>query len=326
VAAWTGVPVGKMVKSEIKAVLSLRERLQERIIGQDHALEMIARRVQTSRANLVDPRRPIGVFMLAGPSGVGKTETALALSEILYGTTGNVVIVNMSEFQEQLMVTRLIGSAPGFVGYGEGGALTEPVRRRPYCVVLLDEVEKAHKSVQDTFYQLFDKGVLNDDRGNEVDFKNTIIMLTTNVGSDTIMKVCADPDTKPDSEGLANVLRVDLRKEFKDAMLGRLTIIPYFPLTDEVLRRIIHLQLRRIQERIRMHHRARFEYDDAVVESIASRCKEVETGARNVDHILTGTLLPEVSREVLSRMAAGKAIERVHVGVDSGGKFVYEIS
>src|SRR5262249_3968500 len=259
-----------------------------------------------------DPRRPIGVFLMVGPSGVGKTETAVALSEILYGGDRNMVVINMSEYKEDHKISRLTGSAPGYVGYGEGGVLTEAVRRKPYSIVLLDEVEKANVAVQEIFYQVFDKGMLQDDKGNEVDFKNTIIILTSNVGTDTIMKVCADPDTRPDAAGLGQALRPDLLKSFKPALLGRLNIVPYFPLGDDVMRQIIKLQLRRIGDRLRLNHRATFSYDDELVNAIAGRCKEVESGARNVDHILTGTLLPEISREFLTRMAEGKPVGRVH--------------
>jgi type VI secretion system protein VasG len=325
VSGWTGVPVGKMVRDEIKTVLALREKLEERIVGQSHALEAIAQRIRTSRANLTDPRRPIGVFMLVGPSGVGKTETAVALAEILFGGDRNMVVINMSEYKEDHKISRLTGSAPGYVGYGEGGVLTEAVRRKPYCIVLLDEVEKANVAVQEIFYQVFDKGMLQDDKGNEVNFKNTIILLTSNVGTETIMKVCADPDTMPDAEGLAEALRPDLLKAFKPALLGRINIVPYFPLGDEVLRRIITLQLKRIGERIRENHKAAFSYDDALIQTIASRCKEVESGARNVDHILTGTLLPEIAGEFLSHMAEGKPVSRAHVSVTEEGKFRYVV-
>jgi type VI secretion system protein VasG len=326
VSGWTGIPVGKMVLDEIKTVLNLRAKLEERIIGQSHALEAIAQRIQTARANLVDPRRPIGVFFMVGPSGVGKTETALALSDILYGGEHNMVVINMSEYQTEVGITRLTGSAPGLVGFGEGSVLTEAVRRKPYSIVLLDEVEKAHKSVQDLFYQVFDKGTLRDDRGNDVDFKNTILILTSNAGTDTIMKLCADPDTRPDAEGLASALRPDLLKVFKPALLGRLTIVPYFPLTDEVLKQIVRLQLKRIGDRVRSNYKASFQYDDALVNTIAGRCKEVETGARNVDHILTGTLLPQISREFLSRMAEGQRVASVRAAVDADGKFVFDIA
>src|SRR5437660_179152 len=254
VSGWTGIPVGKMVLDEIKTVMSLREKLEERVIGQRQALEAVAERIKTARAGLTDPKRPIGVFLLVGPSGVGKTETALALSDILYGGSRNLVVVNMSEYKEEHKISRLTGSAPGYVGFGQGGVLTEAVRRKPYSVVLLDEVEKANPSIQEIFYQVFDKGTLQDDRGNEVDFKNTIILLTSNVGTDTIMKVCADPDTRPDMAGLAEALRPDLLKSFKPALLGRITIVPFFPLADEVIRKIIQMQLRRVGERMQANH------------------------------------------------------------------------
>jgi type VI secretion system protein VasG len=326
VSAWTGIPVGKMVLDEIKTVLTLSAKMEERIIGQSHALEAVAQRIRTARANLVDPRRPIGVFLMVGPSGVGKTETAMALSDILYGGDRNMIVLNMSEYKEAMHVSRLTGSAPGLVGYGEGSVLTEGVRRKPYSIILLDEVEKAHNSAHDIFYQVFDKGSLRDDKGTDVDFKNTIIILTSNAGTDTIMKLCADPDTRPDADGLLEALRPDLLKVFKPALLGRMTVVPYFPLTDEVIRQIIQLQLKRIGDRMRVNHRAKFTYDEAVVATIAGRCKEVESGARNVDHILTGTLLPEISREFLARMAEGKPVEAAHVTVDSEGKFIYQIA
>jgi type VI secretion system protein VasG len=326
VSGWTGIPLGKMVRDEIKTVLTLRERLEDRIIGQSHALEAIAQRIRTARANLLDPRRPIGVFMMVGPSGVGKTETAMALADILYGGDRNMVVINMSEYKEDHKISRLTGSAPGYVGYGEGGVLTEAVRRKPYSIVLLDEVEKANVAVQEIFYQVFDKGMLQDDKGQEVNFKNTIIILTSNVGTETIMKLCADPDTMPDSVGLAEALRPDLLKAFKPALLGRINVVPYFPLSDEVIRQIIKLQLKRITDRMRENHKATFTYDDALLATIAGRCKEVESGARNVDAIITGTLLPEISREFLSRMAEGNPVQRAHATVDAEGKFVYQIS
>jgi type VI secretion system protein VasG len=325
VSAWTGIPVGKMVLDEINTVLTLKDRLKERIVGQDHALEVIAQRIRTARANLVDPRRPIGVFMLVGPSGVGKTETCMALADILYGGDRNMVVINMSEYKEDHKISRLTGSAPGYVGYGEGGVLTEAVRRKPYSVVLLDEVEKANVAVQEIFYQVFDKGTLQDDKGTEVNFKNTIILLTSNVGTDTIMKVCADPDTIPDAAGLAEALRPDLLKAFKPALLGRITIVPYFPLGDEVIKGIIRLQLGRIVDRVRQNHRATLTYDEALLNTVASRCKEVESGARNVDQILTGTMLPQLAAEFLGRMAEGKPIQKAHVSVDPEGKFVYRV-
>lgn len=326
VSGWTGIPVGKMVLDEIRTVMSLKDKLQERIIGQDHALEAVAERIQTARANLLDPRRPIGVFMMVGPSGVGKTETAMALADILYGGDRNMVVINMSEYKEDHKISRLTGSAPGYVGYGEGGVLTEAVRRKPYSIVLLDEVEKANVAVQEIFYQVFDKGMLQDDKGNEVNFKNTIIILTSNVGTDTIMKLCADPDTKPDSKGLGEALRPDLLKSFKPALLGRLNVVPYFPLSDEVMRSIIKLQLKRVADRVRENYKGTFTYDDALVATIAGRCKEVESGARNVDAIITGTLLPEIAREFLGFLAEGKQVSKAHVGVDAEGKFAYQIS
>jgi type VI secretion system protein VasG len=324
VSGWTGIPVGKMVLDEIKTVLSLRDRLEERVIGQRFAIDAISERMKTARASLTDPRRPIGVFLLVGPSGVGKTETALALADILYGGSRNLVVVNMSEYKEEHKISRLTGSAPGYVGFGQGGVLTEAVRRKPYSIVLLDEVEKANPAVQEIFYQVFDKGTLQDDRGTEVDFKNTIILLTSNAGTDTIMRVCADPDTKPDAKALGEALRPELLKVFKPALLGRLTVAPYFPLADEVIRGIIKLQLKRIGERLHANHRAEFHTDDAVVGAIAGRCKEVESGARNVDSIITGTLLPSISQEFLSRLAEGQTIQRVSVGVDAAGEFTYK--
>jgi type VI secretion system protein VasG len=325
VAGWTGIPVGKMVRNEIITVQTLEQKLKERVIGQDHALAAIAQRIRTARANLVDPRRPIGVFLLVGPSGVGKTETAMALADILFGGDRNMVVINMSEYKEEHKVSRLTGSAPGYVGYGEGGVLTEAVRRKPYSVVLLDEVEKANESVQEIFYQVFDKGVLQDDKGTDINFKNTIILLTSNAGTDTIMKVCADPDTRPDAAGLVEVLRPALLKVFKPALLGRMTVVPYFPLADEVLRGIIQMQLRRIGDRVRENHRAVFSYADNVVSTIANRCREVESGARNVDHIINGTLLPAIASQFLAHMIEGKPVTRAHVSVDAQGQFVYEV-
>jgi type VI secretion system protein VasG len=326
VSGWTGIPVGKMLTDEIKTVMTLKERLEDRIIGQSHALELISQRIRTARANLTDPRRPIGVFMMVGPSGVGKTETAMALADILYGGERNMVIINMSEYQEAHTVSALKGSPPGYVGYGEGGVLTEAVRRKPYSVVLLDEIEKAHTDVMELFYQVFDKGVLEDSEGREIDFKNTVILLTSNVGTDTVMKLCADPETRPDPVALAEALRPDLLKVFQPAFLGRMTVVPYYPLADDVMRQIIRLQLGRIASRLRANHRAEFVYDDALVNAVASRCREVESGARNIDHILTRTLLPELSSEFLARMATGEPIARVHVSVGDDGAFCYQIS
>ncbi|MFN7945846.1 MAG: type VI secretion system ATPase TssH [Blastocatellia bacterium] len=326
ISGWTGIPVGKMMADEINTVLRLADKLKQRVIGQDHALEAISQRIRTSRANLTDPRRPIGVFLLVGPSGVGKTETALTLADTLYGGERNLVTINMSEYQEAHTVSSLKGSPPGYVGYGEGGVLTEAVRRKPYSVVLLDEVEKAHPDVMELFYQVFDKGMLEDGEGREIDFKNTVILLTSNVGLDTIHKLCADPDTRPDPEGLVEAIRPELLKVFKPALIGRMAVIPYYPISDDVMREIIKLQLGRIGRRIAENHGADFSYTEAVINEIASRCKEVESGARNVDHILTRTLLPEMSGEFLSRMAEGKAVTRVKVDVGEGGQFSYEIA
>jgi type VI secretion system protein VasG len=315
VADWTGIPVGRMVKNEIQAVLSLADNLEKRVIGQRHALDAIAKRIQTSRAGLDNPSKPIGVFLLTGPSGVGKTETALALSETLYGGESNIITINMSEFQEAHTVSTLKGAPPGYVGYGEGGILTEAVRRRPYSVVLLDEVEKAHPDVHEIFFQVFDKGMMEDGEGRLIDFKNTIILLTTNVGSDLIMNLCKDPEMMPSPEGIAQALRPPLLKVFPAALLGRLVVIPYYPLSDAMLKSIIRLQLSRIQKRIGEGRDIAFNYDDAVVDLIASRCTELESGGRMVDAILTQTLLPEISRELLNRLMEGVPVQKVEVTV-----------
>lgn len=326
ISGWTGIPVGKMLTDEIKTVLTMKERLEQRVIGQSHALEAISQRIRTARANLTDPRRPIGVFLLVGPSGVGKTETGLALAELLYGGERNLVALNMSEYQESYTVSSLKGSPPGYVGYGEGGVLTEAVRRKPYSVILLDEVEKAHADVMELFYQVFDKGVLEDAEGREIDFKNTVILLTSNAGTDTIMKLCADPDTTPMPDKLVEALRPELIKIFKPALLGRMITVPYYPISDAVMRLIIKLQLGRISKRLMENHNALFTYDDNVISEVANRCTEVESGARNVDHILTGTVLPEIAGEFLARMAAHQPISRVNVSIGEAGKFAYEIS
>jgi type VI secretion system protein VasG len=323
VADWTGIPVGRMVKNEIQAVLTLADNLEKRVIGQRHGLEAIAKRIQTSRAGLDNPTKPIGVFLLAGPSGVGKTETALALAETLYGGESNIITINMSEFQEAHTVSTLKGAPPGYVGYGEGGILTEAVRRRPYSVVLLDEVEKAHPDVHEIFFQVFDKGMMEDGEGRLIDFKNTIILLTTNAGSDLIMGMCKDPEMIPSPEGIAKALRTPLLKVFPAALLGRLVVIPYFPLSDAMLKAIIRLQLGRIQKRIGQSRDITFSYDDAVVDLISSRCTEIESGGRMVDAILTQTLLPEVSRELLNRLMEGAPPRKVQVTVKDGN-FGYE--
>jgi type VI secretion system protein VasG len=325
VADWTGIPVGRMVKNEIQAVLNLADNLEKRVVGQRHGLDAIAKRIQTSRAGLDNPSKPIGVFMLAGPSGVGKTESALALAETLYGGESNVITINMSEFQEAHTVSTLKGSPPGYVGYGEGGVLTEAVRRRPYSVVLLDEVEKAHPDVHEIFFQVFDKGRMEDGEGRLIDFKNTIIILTTNVGSDLVMNLCKDPDLKPDAEAMVKALRQPMLKVFPAALLGRLVIIPYYPLNDEMLKSIIRLQLGRVQKRLSETQDIPLTYDEAVVDLIASRCIEIESGGRMVDAILTQTMLPDISREFLTRLLNGTPAERVHIGVKDSD-FVYNFS
>jgi type VI secretion system protein VasG len=323
VSAWTGIPVGKMLKDEIATVLKLEQHLGARVIGQDHALAGISQRVRTARAGLDDPGKPVGVFLLVGPSGVGKTETALALSDLLFGGERNLISINMSEFQEAHTVSTLKGSPPGYVGYGEGGVLTEAVRRRPYSVVLLDEVEKAHPDVLELFFQVFDKGQMEDGEGREIDFKNTIIILTSNAATDSIMKLTADPETMPSQQGLVKAIKPELDKVFKPAFLGRLVIIPYFPIRDESLKKIIVLKLAKIQRRLQESHRVALTYDAALVDEVARRCTEVESGARNVDNILTNTMLPEISTQILGKIAEGLKPDAVHVGVGENGEFSY---
>jgi len=318
ISAWTGIPLGKMVRNEIETVLSLDEHLKKRVIGQDSALSAIAQRILTSRANLDDPVKPVGVFLLVGPSGVGKTETAIALADVLYGGERNMITINMSEFQEAHTVSTLKGSPPGYVGYGEGGVLTEAVRRRPYSVVLLDEVEKAHPDVLELFFQVFDKGRMEDGEGREIDFRNTIILLTSNAATDTLMKLCADPETMPDPQGMLQALKPELNKIFKPAFLGRLLIVPYFPVRDEALKQIIRLKLGKIQKRLLETHRIELAYDDILLNEVAARCTEVESGARNVDNILSNTMLPDLSRQILSQIAAGVETNLVSISVKDG--------
>jgi len=313
VADWTGIPVGRMARNEIETVLSLDTHLAKRIIGQDHALRMIAKRIQTSRAGLDNPNKPIGVFMLAGTSGVGKTETALALAEVLYGGEQNLITINMSEFQEAHTVSTLKGAPPGYVGYGEGGVLTEAVRRRPYSVVLLDEVEKAHPDVHELFFQVFDKGVMEDGEGRQIDFRNTLILLTTNAGTALIADICKDPQALPEPESVASALRKPLLEIFPPALLGRLVTIPYYPLSDAMLKAITRLQLERIRARVESTHKVGLAYDEAVVELIVSRCTETESGGRMIDAILTNGLLPDMSREFLTRLLEGKPLASVRI-------------
>ena len=323
VSGWTGIPIGKMLKDEVETVLSLESHLGRRVIGQDHALHMISERIRTSKANLEDPSKPIGVFMLVGPSGVGKTETALTLADMLYGGERNLITINMSEFQEAHTVSTLKGSPPGYVGYGEGGVLTEAVRRKPYSVVLLDEVEKAHPDVLELFFQVFDKGMMEDGEGREIDFKNTIIILTSNAGTETLMKLTADPETMPSDQALVKALKPELDKIFKPAFLGRLVIIPYFPIRDEALKTIVKLKIGKIQRRLMETHKIALTHDDTLIDEVARRCTEVESGARNVDNILTNTMLPEVSRQILGRMAERQKLAPIHVGVGEDGAFIY---
>ena len=323
ISGWTGIPVGKMLKDEIATVLALEKYLGARVIGQDHALAGISQRIRTSRARLDDPEKPVGVFLLVGPSGVGKTETVLALSDLLYGGEQNIITINMSEFQEAHTVSTLKGSPPGYVGFGEGGVLTEAVRRRPYSVVLLDEIEKAHPDVLELFFQVFDKGRMEDGEGREIIFRNCIIILTSNAGTETLMRLCADPETMPGPEGLVKALKPELDKAFKPAFLGRMVIIPFFPIRDEALRKIIQLKLKKIQKRIYETHRVTLTYDDALVTEVAGRCTEVESGARNVDNILTNTLLPDISKQLLGKIAEGLKPEAIHVIIAEDGTFAY---
>ncbi|WP_426104343.1 type VI secretion system ATPase TssH [Massilia sp. TSP1-1-2] len=323
VGDWTGIPVGRMAKNEMETILKVASLLSQRVIGQDHAMEMIAKRIQTSRAGLDNPSKPIGVFMLAGTSGVGKTETALALAEALYGGEQNLITINMSEYQEAHTVSTLKGAPPGYVGYGEGGVLTEAVRRKPYSVVLLDEVEKAHPDVHEMFFQVFDKGFMEDGEGRFIDFKNTLIILTTNAGTDLIAGLCKDPDLMPDPEGMAKALRAPLLKVFPPALLGRLVTIPYYPLSDEMLGQIVKLQLNRIKKRVEARYKIPFMYGEDVVKLVVSRCTEGESGGRMIDAILTNTMLPDISKEFLTRMMEGKAVERVQVDV-ADGQFHYQ--
>ncbi len=322
VADWTGIPVGRMAANEIETVLQLPAILARRVIGQDHAMEMIAKRIQTSRAGLDNPGKPIGVFMLAGTSGVGKTETALALAEALYGGEHNLITINMSEYQEAHTVSSLKGAPPGYVGYGEGGVLTEAVRRKPYSVVLLDEVEKAHPDVHEMFFQVFDKGFMEDGEGRFIDFKNTLIILTTNAGTELIAGLCKDPELMPDAESMAKALREPLLKVFPPALLGRLVAVPYYPLSDAMLASIVRLQLGRIAKRVQGRYKVPFEVGEEVVDLVVSRCTESESGGRMIDAILTNTMLPDVSRAFLERLLAGQAIGGVKVGV-ADGQFSY---
>ena len=326
IANWTGVPVGHMVSDEIHSVLDLKDRLLQRVIGQDHAIEAISKNIRTSRAKLTDPNKPNGIFLMVGTSGVGKTESALALADLLYGGEQNVTTINMSEFKEEHKVSLLMGSPPGYVGYGEGGVLTEAVRRKPYSIILLDEMEKAHQGVQDIFYQVFDKGMMKDGEGRDIDFKNSVIIMTSNLGTDTILKLCADPDTMPDAEGLQEAIHEDLTKYFKPAFLGRINVVPFFPLFDEALEKIVRLKVNKIVKRVKENYDAELTYTDSLVNTITERCTEVDTGARNIDHILENGMLPQISTEFLSFMAEGKHIKKIELDMDSEGELQVVIS
>ncbi len=325
VSDWTGIPLGRMVRDEMRTVLTLADTLEKRVIGQRHALEAIGERLRVARAKLDNPGRPVGVFMLVGPSGVGKTETAIALAEALYGGAQGLITINMSEYQEAHKVSLLMGSPPGYVGYGKGGVMTEAVRRRPYSVLLLDEVEKAHPDVHEVFFQVFDKGIMKDSEGVDIDFKNTIILLTSNVGTDMVMKMCKDPALKPDPAGLVAAMRESLLKVFPPALLGRLAIVPYYPISDDMMRSIIKIQLSRIGDRVMEGHKVPFTYDPAVSELIVSRVTELDSGARAIDAIITRQMLPTIGRELLERLMDGRAIQKVHVGVkDSEFHYSFE--
>ncbi|PKG38763.1 type VI secretion system ATPase TssH [Psychromonas sp. Urea-02u-13] len=326
VANWTGIPVGKMVSNEIQAIMNLKDTLQKRIIGQDHALEAIAECIKTSRAGLTDPRKPIGVFFMVGSSGIGKTETALALADELYGGEQNITCINMSEFKEEHKVSMLLGSPPGYVGYGEGGVLTEAARRKPHSIILLDEMEKAHPGVQDIFYNLFDKGTIKDGEGRDIDFRNTVIIMTSNAAEEHIRAICEQSETLPDPDVLLDNFRPQLLNYFKPAFLGRTTVIPYYPLGDENLLKICKINMNRIAKRVKEHYNASFSYDEDVMLHILARSQEVDTGARNIENILTRTLLPEMAVECLTKMSKDEEITHINVNVCDQGLFSYDIS
>nr|WP_243430540.1 type VI secretion system ATPase TssH [Pseudomonas sp. 51_B] len=326
ISGWTGIPLGKMLRDEIDTVQRLPALLGERVLGQDHALQEIGKRIKISRARMEDPNKPIGVFLLLGPSGVGKTETALALADTLYGGERNLITINMSEYQEAHTVSSLKGSPPGYVGYGEGGVLTEAVRRKPYSVVLLDEVEKAHPDVLELFFQVFDKGVLDDGEGREINFRNTVIILTSNTGTEHIMQTCLNATELPTPAAIVEGLRDELNQVFKPAFLGRLSIVPFYPVQDQILERIVALKLERIAKRLARNHNAQLSYDQALIKAIAARCTEVDSGARNIDNILSQTLMPELAQRVLERMAQDAPIERLTIELGSDGDFAYRLA
>ena len=325
ISSWTGIPAGRMISSEIQKVLTVQTELQKRIIGQDHALDAVSQSVRIASAKLKDPKQPIGVFMFCGSSGVGKTETALALADLLYGGEQNLTVINMSEFKEEHKVSLLMGAPPGYVGHGEGGVLTEAVRRKPFSVILLDEMEKAHPGVQDIFYQIFDKGSMKDSEGRDIDFRNTLIIMTSNAGTETISQYYADPDTAPAPEKLEGLIKDEMLNYFKPAFLGRTRLVPFLPLTDDVMGNIIRLQLNRVGQRLAEQYKAQFEFSDAVIDTIVSRCKEVDTGARNAIHIINRTLLPEISMHVLESMGEEHSIIGVTIDMDDNSQFTYQL-
>ncbi len=325
VSDWTGIPLGKVLRDQAQSVLIMADTLKKRIKGQDHAMDAITEIIKTAKSGLKDPQQPMGVFLLVGPSGTGKTETALTIADLLFGDEKSTVIVNMSEFQEKHNVSRLIGSPPGYVGYGEGGMLTEAVRQRPYSVVLLDETEKAHLDVLNLFYQVFDKGMLSDGEGKEIDFSNTVMFLTSNLATDVITELCADGE-RPPIDVVMSAIRPILNNHYKPALLARMTVIPYYILPKDALAGIVRLKLNKIVDRLFLNNKMRLTYTDAVVEQIADRCKEVETGARNIDFILRGTVMPQLSQEILSRMGDEGLPAAVTLGVGADGAFAYSFS
>ena len=315
-----------MVSNEIRTVLNLEALMGERIRGQPQAVRAISRVMRSARAGLTDPRKPLGVFLMCGTSGVGKTETALTLADLIYGGSQSLTVINMSEFKEEHKVSMLLGSPPGYVGYGEGGVLTEAVRRKPFSVVLLDEMEKAHPGVQDVFYQVFDKGQLRDGQGRDIDFKNAMIIMTSNAGTETIEKLWADPETMPDGDGLAEALRPELLKTFKPAFLGRLTVVPYLPLPPEIIRQIVTINFEKLRQRVAASYGAKLDWTPAVIEAVASRCTEVQSGARNIENILNQTVTPALAERMLARMVERQNAALIKLDVDSTEDFVYEIS
>jgi type VI secretion system protein VasG len=322
VAQWTGIPVGRMMADELRTAMELETVLAQRIRGQDQALAAIAQAVRVSRAGLADPRKPTGVFLLVGLSGVGKTETAVALADTFFGGAQNMTVINMSEFKEEHKVSMLLGAPPGYVGFGEGGVLTEAVRRKPFSLILLDEMEKAHPGVQDIFYQMFDAGRVKDGQGREIDFRNAMIIMTSNAGSDTLEKLAADPDTMPDAAGLVAALRPDLLTHFRPAFLGRTTIVPYLPLTPAVLREIVGLALMRLGRRVAESFGATLSWDEAAVDAIAALCTETQSGARNVEAVIQGTIAPDLAGHILAARADGTGCDRIELGVDTTGTIV----